>query len=126
MELLKQDGTLKARGKLLADLQDERSTTEYATWLETHDPLAMHDVIIGQDENGVDIVEPQLVNVFVPTVVTDADLTAYLLPHYRELRKAEYPPQSDYLDAIVKGDTIAQQAYIDKCLAVKAKYPKGV
>ena len=30
----------------------------------------------------------------------------------------------DYLDAIVKGDTAQQEAYIAACLAVKAKYPK--
>jgi hypothetical protein len=43
---------------------------------------------------------------------------------YIAKRQAEYPPMVDYLDAIVKGDTEAQQAYIDACLAVKAKYPK--
>ena len=47
-------------------------------------------------------------------------------PTYTELRASAYPPMSDYLDAIVKGDTAQQQAYIDACLAVKAKYPKGV
>jgi hypothetical protein len=31
---------------------------------------------------------------------------------------------ADYLDAIVKNDTAALQVYIDKCLAVKAKYTK--
>lgn len=45
---------------------------------------------------------------------------------YISKRQAEYPPMADYLDAIVKGDTAQQQAYIDACLAVKAKYPKGV
>lgn len=44
---------------------------------------------------------------------------------YIKSRKMEYPPITDYLDAIVKGDTAQQQAYIDACLAVKAKYPKG-
>lgn len=44
---------------------------------------------------------------------------------YNIKRAAEYPPVTDYLDAIVKGDVVAQQAYIDACLAVKAKYPKG-
>ena len=44
---------------------------------------------------------------------------------YIAKRQAEYPPMADYLDAIVKGDTAQQQAYIDACLAVKAKYPKG-
>jgi len=41
-------------------------------------------------------------------------------------RAEAYPPQADYLDAIVKGDAVAQQAYIDACLAIKAKYPKPV
>jgi hypothetical protein len=43
---------------------------------------------------------------------------------YIAKRAAEYPPMSDYLDAIVKGDTQQQEAYIAACLAVKAKYPK--
>lgn len=45
-------------------------------------------------------------------------------PTYRELRAAAYPPMADYLDGIVKGDAAQVQAYIDACLAVKAKYPK--
>ncbi len=32
---------------------------------------------------------------------------------------------ADYLDGIVKGDDTQVQKYIDDCLAVKAKYPKG-
>lgn len=43
---------------------------------------------------------------------------------YQRLRAAEYPPMADYLDAIVKNDQEQLQAYIDACLAVKAKYPK--
>jgi hypothetical protein len=43
---------------------------------------------------------------------------------YRRLRAKEYPPVTDYLDAVVKGDLEQQQAYIDACLVVKAKYPK--
>ena len=45
-------------------------------------------------------------------------------PTYAELRAREYPPMSDYLDGIVKGDAVQVQAYIDACVAVKAKYPK--
>ena len=48
-----------------------------------------------------------------------ADSQAYIAK-----RAAEYPPMTDYLDAIVKGDTQQQEAYIAACLAVKAKYPK--
>lgn len=40
------------------------------------------------------------------------------------LRAAEYPPMSDYLDGIVKGDQAQVDKYIADCLAVKAKYPK--
>lgn len=43
---------------------------------------------------------------------------------YRVQRAAEYPPVADYVDGIVKGDQTQVQAYIDACLAVKAKYPK--
>jgi hypothetical protein len=45
--------------------------------------------------------------------------------NYAQYRKEEYPPMEDYLDAIVKEDTVAQQKYITDCLAVKSKYPKG-
>lgn len=45
---------------------------------------------------------------------------------YITKRQSEYPPITDYLDGIVKGDQAQVQAYIDACLAVKAKYPKGV
>ena len=44
---------------------------------------------------------------------------------YKNLRAKEYPPYTDYLDGIVKGDNAQVQAYIDACLAVKNKYPKG-
>lgn len=44
---------------------------------------------------------------------------------YVELREAEYPPMAEYLDAIVKGDVEAEEAYRVKCLAIKAKYPKA-
>lgn len=43
---------------------------------------------------------------------------------YAQKRAAEYPPMSDYLDGIVKGDTAQVDAYVAACLAVKAKYPK--
>ena len=48
----------------------------------------------------------------------------YDATEYQRLRAPEYPPIQDYLDAVVKGDVEQQQAYIDACLAVKARYPK--
>ena len=46
------------------------------------------------------------------------------VPTYAQKRAAEYPPMSDYLDAVVKGDQAQIDAYVAACLAVKAKYPK--
>lgn len=43
---------------------------------------------------------------------------------YITLRQAEYPPITDYLDAIVKADQAQLNAYIAACKAVKEKYPK--
>ena len=49
----------------------------------------------------------------------------YLDDHaYIAKRQAEYPPYSDYLDGIVKGDQAQIDAYIAACQAVKTKYPK--
>ena len=43
---------------------------------------------------------------------------------YKDFRAFEYPPFTDYLDGVVKGDQAQIQAYIDACLAIKEKYPK--
>jgi len=45
---------------------------------------------------------------------------------YIQARKSEYPPIEDYIDGIVKGNSIQIQNYIDACLAVKQKYPKPI
>lgn len=45
---------------------------------------------------------------------------------YKRFRKASYPPIEDYLDAVVKDDATAKQAYIDKCNAIKTKYAKDM
>jgi hypothetical protein len=43
---------------------------------------------------------------------------------YATKRKAEYPPVTDYIDGVVKGDQSQIDAYVAACQAVKAKYPK--
>lgn len=63
---------------------------------------------------------------------TEAEINAEMMrlqakydaQEYARKRAAEYPPMTDYLDGIVKGDDAQIQAYIDACLAIKAKYPK--
>ena len=70
-----------------------------------------------------DITQPSMAEL---EVESQRLLDLELANHYKYDRAREYPPMTDYLDAVVKGDTAQQQAYIDACLAVKAKYPKGV
>jgi len=54
-----------------------------------------------------------------------AAVQAYVDAHaYIAKRQAEYPPITDYLDGVVKGDQVQIDAYIAACQAVKTKYPK--
>jgi hypothetical protein len=79
---------------------------------------------------------PQVVNI-IGDVLTDADgnevaydkdaVQAYVDAHaYIAKRAAEYPNPAEYLDGVVKGDQAQIDKYIADCLAVKAKYKKGV
>jgi hypothetical protein len=43
---------------------------------------------------------------------------------YAQKRRKEYPPITDCLDGVVKGDQAQIDKYIADCQAVKAKYPK--
>jgi hypothetical protein len=59
------------------------------------------------------------------TIRTAKQATAQAAKTYAEKRAAEYPPMTDYLDGIAKGDQAQIAKYIADCQAVKAKYPKG-
>lgn len=58
---------------------------------------------------------------------TDLDVTAdrhaAICHGIRLQRAAEYPPATDYLDGVAKGDQEQVDKYIADCLVVKAKYP---
>ena len=56
-----------------------------------------------------------------------AQVNAWVDPDaYKVKRASEYPPITDYIDGVVKGDQAQIDKYIADCLAVKVKYPKGV
>jgi hypothetical protein len=58
------------------------------------------------------------------TIDMDA-VNAWVDPEaYKAQRQREYPPMTDYLDGIAKGDQAQIDKYIADCQAVKAKYPK--
>ena len=58
-------------------------------------------------------------------LIKDRQISQFNALSYQEKRAAEYPPYTDYLDGVVKNDNNQIQAYINACLAVKAKYPKN-
>ena len=56
-----------------------------------------------------------------------AAVQAYVDAHaYIAKRAAEFPPITDYIDGVVKGAQAQIDKYIADCLAVKARFPKGV
>jgi hypothetical protein len=60
-----------------------------------------------------------------PVTYDETAVQAYIDAHaYIAKRQAEYPPMTDYLDGIAKGDQAQINKYIADCQAVKAKYPK--
>ena len=76
------------------------------------DVLDEDDVIIGQTSMPTPVAPIRLPNVVV---------------EYKNLRKSEYPSLADFADAFIhntNGDTGPLKAYVDKCNAVKEKYPK--
>ena len=96
---------------------------EYDRWKIDKDLESTEEIVIGQDEDENDIVETRLVNVYELVDVSE-QVKQWKLLNYQLLREPLYPKQSEYLDAMVKGDDTAIQQYKDKCLAVKSKYPK--
>ena len=74
----------------------------------------------------VKTVEDEAFDVDCNKVEIDMDaINAWVDPNaYKAKRAAEYPPMTDYLDGVVKGDQAQIDAYIAACLAVKDKYPK--
>jgi hypothetical protein len=55
-----------------------------------------------------------------------AQVNAWVDPDaYKAKRAAEYPPITDYIDGVVKGDQAQIDKYIADCLAVKARFPKS-
>lgn len=77
--------------------------------------------------------KPELESEVIMTAIEEkhnASVEAKALIAYRDLRAAEYPAISDQIDALVKststGDNSMWMEMVNKCMAVKAKYPKPV
>ena len=60
-----------------------------------------------------------------PVQYDETAVQAYMDAHaYIAKRQAEYPPMTDWIDGMVKGDQAQINKYIADCLAVKERYPK--
>jgi hypothetical protein len=71
------------------------------------------------DENGAFDAQGNKVTIDMDAVNAWIDPEAYIAK-----RQAEYPPFTDYLDGIAKGDQAQIDKYIADCQAVKSRYPK--
>jgi hypothetical protein len=80
-----------------------------------------------KDEDGNIVINNPIPNGAVESdedIVTANNGSRLLASNYKELRRLEYPDFREYLDGVVKGDQEQIDDYIQKCQAVKAKYPK--
>lgn len=83
-------------------------------------------VLNGDDYAGLDWLDEEQTQPTEQECIAEAARlqAAYDALEYQRLRAPEYPPITDYLDGIAKGDKAQVDAYIAACKAVKAKYPK--
>lgn len=96
---------------------------EFDKWKEDKDLEATEEVATGIDDEGNNIYETRLINVYELVDISE-QMIQWKLDNYQLLRQPLYPNMAEYIDAVVKGDIEAQELYIAKCLDVKAMYPK--
>lgn len=96
---------------------------EFEKWKVDKDLEETEEIVVGQDEDGSNIVETRLVNVYELVDVSE-QMRQWKLDNYQILRQPLYPNMAEYVDAVVKGDIEAQERYIARCLDIKALYPK--
>ena len=81
--------------------------------------IALYPTVVNVGDDGAFDANGNKVEYDASAVQARVDAKSYIAK-----RAAEYPSMANYLDGIVKGDQAQVQAYIDACLAIKAKYPK--
>jgi hypothetical protein len=79
------------------------------------------NVVSIDDTAGAFDAQGNKVEIDLDTVNAWQDPEAYIAK-----RQREYPNITDYIDGVVKGDQAQIDKYIADCLAVKARFPKGV
>ena len=77
-----------------------------------------NSAILSEDASGFDVTWGEIV------AEKQRLQSLYDAKEYQRQRAEEYPPVTDYIDGVVKGDQEQIDAYIAACQAVKNKYPK--
>jgi hypothetical protein len=77
----------------------------------------------GEELEWLDTVQTQPTEEEIQTEIARLQVD-YIAKEYQRKRQAEYPPMTDYLDGIAKGDQAQINKYIADCQAVKSRYPK--
>lgn len=113
----------------IVEFIDNAEYVEYDVWMA--ETIVIQEAKEAVVVDGLVIAEPSVpeireaVRKFEAPIVTEEMLDEYLKTRYRELRAAAYPAMAEYMDAMVKGDEVAMAEYREKCMAVKAMYPKA-
>ena len=86
-------------------------------------PLSQYAIGSDGSINWIDTVQTQPTQSQIDAEITRL-ASIYTAQEYARKRAPEYPPYTDYLDGVVKGNQAQIDAYIAACQAVKTKYPK--
>ena len=106
----------------------------YFTGVTVADPSPLEPSVYLMPANTVDVDAPTVPDghlakwdgawVFEAIPEPEVEPEPEVVPTWLEYRIKAYPPMTDYLDGVVKGDQAQIDAYIAACLAVKAENPK--
>ena len=107
------------------DVDTESQAKAHVAMVTANFPDAFYVEDIYQDNYLDYLVVDSISKTLTPNdAVWDAEQAELAKTQYQRDRKAEYPPATDYLDGIVKGDQAQIDKYIADCLAVKERFPK--
>lgn len=98
---------------------------EYEKWKEGKDLEAMEEIATGIDDEGNDIFEARLVNVYEPVDVSE-QMIDWKLDNYQILREFEYLPMPEQLDMQYKDKVNGTNFWQEHIEYVKNKWKKRV
>lgn len=96
---------------------------EFKKWSIDKDLESTEEVVVGQDEEGSDIVETKLVNVYEPVDVSE-QMAQWRVANYVLLRKYRYAPMEQQLDMQYNDSINGTTTWLDHCEEVKKAIPK--